>query len=211
MAAALRGRKPTKYFLNLENRNSVSKHIRKLKIENKNILKPTEICKVMKDFYENLYKEKESTDINNTNFEQIANNVTKLNEEHKLNIEREISLEDLKHIVFKSKNNKSPGPDGYSNKFYKIFWDQIKILLLKLMNFYRHNRDLNKAQLNRVITCIPKGGKVRNDLKNWRPITLLDSIYNFFFWNLGGKNQIILPKFIGDNTRLIYDIAKKVI
>ena len=165
---------------------------------------------------------KETIDIYNTNFAQIASNLTKLNEEDKLDIEREISLEDLKQIVFKSKNNKSPVSDGYSNEFYKIFWNQIKILLLKLMNVYRHNGYLNKAQLSGVITCIPKRGKVCNDLKNWRPITSLNLIYNFFSGILAERIKLILPKliypdpkgfvngrFIGENTRLIYDIINE--
>ena len=109
----------------------------------------------MKKFYENLYREKETADINNTNYAQIAKNETQLTEEDKMNLERDISLEDLKHIVFKSKSNKSPDPDGYSNEFYTIFWEQIKILLLKLMNFYRENGRLNKLHLSGVITCIP--------------------------------------------------------
>ena len=37
--------------------------------------------------------------------------------------------------------------------------------------------------LDGIITCIPKEGKLRNDLKNWRPLTLLNSLYNFFFGN----------------------------
>ena len=73
-----------------------------------------------------------------------------------------------------SENNKSPGPDSYTNEFYKIFWNQIKMLLLKLMNFYRVNGELNKSQLSGIITCFLKGGKLRNNLKNWRPITLLN-------------------------------------
>ena len=195
------GEKPTKYFLNLENRKFVSKHIKELKVENKNISEPTEILKEMKKFYENLYREKETADINNTNYAQIAKNYTQLTEEYKMNLERDISLEDLKHIVFKSKSNKSPGPDGYSNEFYKIFWEQIKILLLKLMNFYRENGRLNKLHLSGVITCIPKGGKVRNDLKNWKPITLLNFIYKFFSGILAERIKLVLPKLIHQDQK----------
>ena len=49
---------PSKFFLNLENRNFVSKHIREIKKDNQNITKPTDSLKEMKDFYETLYKEK---------------------------------------------------------------------------------------------------------------------------------------------------------
>ena len=217
------GEKPSKFFLNLENRNFVSKHIRELKGENNTkISEPNKILKEMGKFYEHLYTKKETTDINTTNYAHIEKKLTKINKDERVSLEKDISLEDLKYIVFKSKNNKSPGPDGYSNEFYKTFWDQIKILLLKLMNYYRKNGFLNKSQLSGVITCIPKGGKLRNDLKNWRPITLLNSIYKFYSGILAERIKILLPKiihqdqkgfingrFIGENTRLIYDIINE--
>ena len=146
----------------------------------------------------------------------------KLSKNENSKLEEQISIEDLKHIVYKSKNNKSPGPDGYSNEFYKIFWNQIKILLLQLMNFYRNRGELNKRQISGIITCIPKGGKLRNDLKNWRPITLLNSIYKFYSGILAERIKQLLPKlinvdqkgfingrFIGENTRLTYDIINE--
>ena len=176
----------------------------------------------MEKFYEHLYKEKETIDINNTNYAQIEKNLTQINLNDRSMLEKDISIEDLRYIVFKSKNNKSPGPDGYSNEFYKTFWEQIKILLLRLMNFYRDNGHLNKSQLSGVITCIPKGGKVCNDLKNWRHITWLSSIYKFYSGILAERIKSILPKiihqdqkvfingrFIGENTCLIYDIIQE--
>ena len=148
----------------------------------------------MKTFYQNLYSKRNTVNINDTNFANIANNLPKLNKNDNLELERDISEEDLELIVFKSKNNKSPGPDGYSNEFYKIFWPQIKTLLLKLMIYYRMNGKLNTAQTNGLITCIPKGGKARNDLKNWRPITLLNSIYKFYSGILAERILKNLPK-----------------
>ena len=70
-----------------------------------------------------------------------------------------------------------------------------------------------------IITCIPKKDKLRNKLKNWRPITLLNSIYKFYsgIWanrikkhlpKLIGRNQtgFVQNRFIGENTRLTLDI-----
>ena len=213
------GKKPSKYFLNMENRNFVSKHIKELKLVNKTITDPKDILNEMKNFYQGLYNENNTIHMEDSSYANITNKLTKLTEDEKTGIERAIILEDLKNIVYKSKNNKSPGPDGFSNEFYKIFWLQINRLLLKLMNFYRERGVLNKAQSSGIITCIPKGGKLRNELTNWRPITLLNSIYKFYSGILAERIKNCLPKiinvdqkgfingrFIGENTRLTYDI-----
>ena len=160
------GEKPTKYFLNLENRNFVSKHIRELKQEGKTINKPKDILNEMNFFYQNLYNEKDIIDIDNSNYSKIEEKITKLNDSKNEELERDISMEDLRKIVYNSKNNKSPGPDGFSNEFYKVFWSQIKTLLLKLIIFYKEWGVLKVAQTNGIITCIPKGRKCRSDLKN---------------------------------------------
>ena len=139
-----------------------------------------------------------------------------------MDIEKDITLEELGRVIQKSKNNKSPGPDGFTYEFYKMFWPNLKIILLQLLNTYRRKNQVNPSQLEGIITCIPKGEKIRNNLKNWRPITLLISIYNFFSGIIAQRIWNILPKlihqdqkgfingrFTGENTRLIYDIIQE--
>ena len=103
------------------------------------------------------------TDIENTLLNPIKERLKKIDEEEKMTLDKDISMEELGNIVKKSKNNKSPGPDGFTNEFYKIFWHNIKNLLLKLLNIYKHKGQINPAQLEGIITCIPKGGKLRNN------------------------------------------------
>ena len=71
-----------------------------------------------------------------------------------------------------------------------------------------------------LITCLPKGNKDRQFLKNWRPIVLLSVIYKMasaaiaeriikpYLENLISKNQtgFLKGRYIGESTRLIYDI-----
>ena len=216
------GEKPSKYFLNMENKNFVSKNIRELKIGNKTINNPKDILEEMKIFYNNLYKHKEHLDIEDTELNRVRDSLPKLNNADRENMEKEITMEELGFIIKKSKNNKSPGASGFSNEFYKIFWPNIKILLLNLLNYYRENGKLNTSQLSGIITCIPKGGKMRNNLKNWRPITLLNSIYKFYSSIIAERIKVLLPRlinpdqkgfvnnrFIGENTRLTYDIINE--
>ena len=87
------------------------------------------------------------------------------------------------------------------------------------MQFFFKEKNISQNHLMGVITCIPKGDKLRNKLKNWRPITLLNSIYKFYSAIWANRIKQFLPKlinhnqtgfvqnrFIGENTRLTLDI-----
>ena len=135
------GEKPSKFFLNLENKNFVSKHIRELKLGNKTINNPNNILEEMSNFYGHLYKKKNVEEISGTSFKNIDNKLKKLNDLDRSELEKDISIKELKEIVNNSKNNKSPGPDGFTNDFFKTFWPSLKIILLKLLNTYRQKKE----------------------------------------------------------------------
>ena len=78
---------------------------------------------------------------------------------------------------------------------------------------------MSSTQREGVITCIPKGDKARDVIKNWRPITLLNVVYNIVSASIANRLKTVLPKlidedqtrfisgrYIGDNLRLIYDL-----
>jgi hypothetical protein len=70
-------------------------------------------------------------------------------------------------------NGKSPGSDGYIVDFYKFFWKDIGPFVFRSL-FYRYNSGkFSEFQYQSVITCIPKEGKDRQYIGNWRPISLL--------------------------------------
>ena len=75
------------------------------------------------------------------------------------------------------------------------------------------------SQRQGLITCIPKGDKPKQFLKNWRPITLLNVIHKIASACVAERNKTTLTelisgdqtgfiseRYIGENTRLIYDI-----
>ena len=54
------------------------------------------------------------------------------------------------------KNNKSPGSDGLTADFYKIFWNDIKLFLVKSLNYSYDNKNLTELQKQSIITLLPK-------------------------------------------------------
>ena len=87
------GEKPSNYFLNLENKFFISKHIREITVDNESIK--------MRQFYEKLYKEQKNTDIENTSLNPIKERLNQINEVEKMTLEKDISLEELGNIVKK--------------------------------------------------------------------------------------------------------------
>ena len=59
----------------------------------------------MRNFYATLFKNKKNTAIEDTPLKNIKNNLRKLKDNEREDIEKEITLEELHNIIEKSKNN----------------------------------------------------------------------------------------------------------
>lgn len=117
------------------------------------------------------------------------------------------------------KSNKSPGSDGFSAEFFKFFYNDIKTFIKRAINEGYREGKLSVTQRQGLITCLPKGDKPKQFLKNWRPITLLNVIYKIASGCIAERIKSVLTKlisedqtgfingrYIGENTRLMYDI-----
>ena len=85
------------------------------------------------------------------------------------------------------KNNKSPGSDGFTVEMFKFFYDDLKVFIQRAINEGYRIGKLSTTQRQGIITCLPKGDKPREFLKNWQPITLLDDTYKIAFGCIAEK------------------------
>lgn len=213
------GEKPTRYFFNLEKRNYTSKVIHKLvNAEGEEFTNTADILKCQTNFYKDLYKQSDHKD-NITIQSVLGENESKLSDKDSQDLEGEILYSELAFALKNMKNNKSPGLDGFTVEFFKFFWVDIGLFILKSLNYGYRTGSLSITQKQGVITCIPKPNKSRCDLKNWRPISLLNVIYKLasavianrlkkVLDSLINENQkgFIAGRFLGENVRLIYDV-----
>jgi hypothetical protein len=216
------GERNTKYFLNLEKRNYKNKCITKLINEKEELIEDsTEILKYEAEFYNNLYTDPKITipDAENDGF--LDENIKKLNEDSTDLCEKEINLEELGTALKDLKNGKSPGTDGFTADFYKFFWSKIKYHILESLKQAYTSGELSTEQKRGVINLIPKKDKDIRLLKNWRPISLLNTDYKILTKLLATRLKKVLPevinedqvaylkeRFIGQNIRTIIDIME---
>ncbi len=162
----------SKYFLNLEKRNYNNKVINKLKDSKKQIVTdPKLILNEEKEFYQNLYSSKvDSNKVDPATYEQIFSTVpNKLTQEESDSIEGKISEQELLAALKSTSNGKSPGSDGFTSEFYKLFWVDIKDLLLNSINSSFDTSKMSITQKHSIISRLPKYGKDLLFLKNFDP------------------------------------------
>ena len=156
------GEKPSSYFLSLEKANYINKTMLEIHDLKDNLVKDRKgILKAQKDFYQKLYTEGNSTDLDQSPLNWVTQYIQRITDVTKDKLEEDINMIELEDTLFKTKNNKAPGPDGYSYEFFKTFWEEIKFLMLNTFKEYLWKENLTEQQKTGIITCLPKQGKDR--------------------------------------------------
>ena len=104
-------------------------------------------------------------------------------------------------------NGKSPGSDGYTVDFYKFFWKDIGPFVFRSLFYGYNSAKFSEFQYQSVITCIPKEGKDRQYIGNWRPISLLNTDIKIASAALANRLTPVLPFII---TRLVIGTSRTV-
>ena len=212
------GEKNTKYFLNLEKRNYNIRHIKKLVTANGvEITDPLKILNEEKQFYQNLYRARSVESSNDDLFEKVK--MPQLNTLDKNICDQNLTLQEVASALKELPNDKSPGSDGFTTNFYKLFWPDIKNILFNSYMFTLENGYLSNDQKRGIINIIPKEGKDLRHLRNWRPVSLLNTDYKILTKTLSNRLHSVLPKliksdqvgyikgrYLGQNVRIVKDI-----
>ena len=133
--------------------------------------------------------------------------------------DQDITLEECGKSLRDLPNNKAPGSDGFTADFYKFFWLDIKSFVCNSFQYAYQHGILSIDQRRAVLTLLPKANKDIRFLKNWRPLSLLNTDYKILTKLLANRLQRVLPylisedqagclknRFIGENIRKIIDI-----
>ncbi len=109
-----------------------------------------------------------------------------------------LTLEEIHKATQALPKGKAPGHDGIPIEFFKACASEVAPTLLKAYTAMLASGEVSNYINMGLITLIPKTGD-RSKLRNWRPITLLGSVYKILAKTLTGRLQAFLPGVIRPN------------
>ena len=216
------GERSSKYFHNLEKRNAKDKSWHKILEKDNTLSYGTEkILNRQVEFYKDLYSSGHIEQTEGDFFINYMPNEKILSEESKLFLDKELSLNELYQSMSKMKLNKSPGPDGIPVEFYKKYWSSVGTDLHEVLVTSYSDDELPYTQYLALITLLYKKG-ARENIKNWRPISLLNVDLKILSKALAERLKKVLHeiihvdqqgcipgRYIGKNIRLLEDIINE--
>ena len=191
------GEKVTRYFCSLEKKRQSDRTMKSIKDKHVNsISDPTEIVNVVKEFYASLYKEEPvDSNLQDTLLQKISK---RLSETEKNICEHPLTLEEINTALKTMVNGKSPGIDGLPCEFYKLFWKSLGKHFLNVINSCFDNKSLTPSQRIALISCLFKKGD-RENIKNWRPLSLLNCDYKIIAKVLANRLSKVLTSIIAED------------
>ena len=150
----------------------------------------------------------------------ISDNITnELNFTDNERLDKLLTLQDLTKALQSMKKGKTPGSNGFPAEFFRLFWPEIGPFLYRaFISSLLKNQKL-PSHREGIITLIPKQNKPAHFLNSWRPITLLNVDYKIVSAAISSRLQSVMNslisstqtayisgRYIGENTRLIFDL-----
>ena len=187
------------YFHSLEKKNAVDKMWTSIKDRDGSV--KTGIDNILArqvEYYADLYTA-QGMDAHSANV--LLNNIEpSLTVENRDFCDLEISYDDCEKAVKHCKVGKSPGIDGITNDFYKTYWGVIGQDFVELVNYMWEKQELCDSQYVGLIRLLFKKGE-REDITNWRPITLLNCDYKIIEKVLANRLSSVIPEVIKEDQK----------
>ena len=90
----------------------------------------TQIQRIIRDYYQQLYANK-MDNLEETDKFLEKYNLPKLNQEERENLNRSITVMEIKTVIKNLPTNKNPVSDGFTGEFYQKFKEELTKTLLK--------------------------------------------------------------------------------
>ena len=182
--------KNSKFFHRIATSNRNRNTIGQLSIDGEVSTQQTAIREHIVQFYEQLYTEGEfqrplldGLEFNGLGGEDLEG------------LDRPFSEEEVFNVVKNFNGDKSPGPDGYSMAFYQACWSTVGSEVMDVCNEF-YDQGIFEKSLNATFICLIPKKPAAVELKDFRPISLVGSVYKIMAKVLANRLSLVLAKLI---------------
>ena len=178
--------------------------IRSLEVNDEEITEPSEIIRVMQDWYEKTAQEETAQTTTLREFLiQHGIQLPQLSDNQAEELEQEFSQHEVKDALSEAEETSAPGPSGHSITFYKLLFLETPKLFTEALNqlvFVPGISNMKGVEWihNRKIIYIPKKSKPVTP-SDYRPLSLLEVLYKIPSRILSKRITRVLPTIIGSH------------
>ncbi|WMV46111.1 hypothetical protein MTR67_039496 [Solanum verrucosum] len=184
------GDKNTKFFHKMANAHRRYNNIDQLMIQGKVTQDRGRIEGEIIAYYKNLYRETHQ-------WRPSYNNVEcpMLTEEEKMSLQGIFEDNEVLNCLKLCAADKAPGPDGYTMGFFIKCWDVLKKDIMDTFQNFYEQEVFEKSFNATFIALIPKK-KGANELRDYRPISLIGSIYKILSKVLTERLKVVIDRLV---------------
>ncbi|XP_067438538.1 LOW QUALITY PROTEIN: uncharacterized protein [Thunnus thynnus] len=185
---------PSHFFFGLERKNGQRRQMMSLRSHTGQLLQESaDIRRFAASFYGDLFRSEYTENPEVSHF--FYADLPKVSEDANAELGNEISSEELYAALQGLRGGTSPGIDGLPADFYKTFWSVLGGDLLMVLNDSVKKGRLPQSCRRAVLTLLPKKGELQ-DIKNWRPVSLLCTDYKLLSKVLANRMRKVMEQVI---------------
>ena len=187
------GEKSSKFFFSLEKRRYMDKTPQCIiNDQGKVVIDVKDILQEQFKFYKGLYSKDR-----NVKFTLVPDaDEPRIAEYDKLQLEQPIMVDEIFDAIMTLKSGKTAGNDGLSLEFYRCFYSQLKIPLIRMYYAAYSKGELPLSTRRGIISLLSKPKKDMKYIKNYRPITLQNYDYKILAKIIDNRMRLVLEDII---------------
>ena len=179
----------------LQRKDWEQRHIFSVLMEDGSVAtEPESIKSAARAFYQDIFKSRRIDQELLNHF--IESGQPTLSEEEQDTLNAEIFEEEVLFAIRSTQGKKTPGLDGIPIEFYWKFCNELVPILTKLYNGFLNAGKMHDSAYQGVISLLYKGKGDRNNLANWRPLTMLNLDYKIYAKVLSRRVQTVIASVV---------------
>ena len=147
----------------------------------------------MVNFYQSLYIESNTRRPSMDGLE-----FARIKEDEQLDLERDFSKEEVVKVLQEMEGDKAPGPNGFTMTFFLKCWNVVEKDVMAFFDHFHRSSVFERSLNASFLSLIPKKNNALN-IKDFRLISLVGSVYKLLSKVLANRLRLVLDKLISES------------